>query len=246
MILEVDRLSLWSGPAQILKRVTFGVEEGTLLALIGPSGSGKSTLLRVFNRLCDLDRSVRVEGDVRFEGRSILSRTTDLSLLRREIGMVFQRPAVFPASIYDNVAYGPRIWGEKRRARLGEIVERSLRSAFLWEEVERRLHTDARRLSGGQQQRLCIARALSVGPKVLLMDEPTSALDPVSVLKIEELMIALKRNMTLIVVTHNLAQAERVSDRAAFLKGGALICEGETKQLFAAPPPALGRFMKGE
>ena len=245
MMLEAKRISLWAGTAQLLKEVSLGVGKRELLALIGPSGSGKSTLMRVFNRLCDLDRTLRVEGEALFEGKNIFARGTDVASLRREVGMVFQRPAVFPSSIYENVAYGPKIWGERRRARLDELVERSLRNAFLWEEVSTRLHADARALSGGQQQRLCIARALSVGPKVLLMDEPTSALDPVSTLKVEELMRSLKRSMPLVVVTHNLAQAGRVSDRVAFLMGGELVCEGETKTLFESPPPVLRRFMEG-
>lgn len=234
-MLEAKRISLWAGTAQLLKEVSLGVGKRELLALIGPSGSGKSTLLRVFNRLCDLDRTLRVEGEALFEGKNIFARGTDVASLRREVGMVFQRPAVFPSSIYENVAYGPKIWGERRRARLDELVERSLRNAFLWEEVSTRLHADARALSGGQQQRLCIARALSVDPDVLLMDEPTSALDPISTSKIEDLALELKEMYTIVIVTHSMQQATRISDNTAFFLLGEVIEYDKTETLFSNP-----------
>jgi phosphate transport system ATP-binding protein len=235
IVLEVDRLSLWYEASQALKDLTFSITSKRVTAFIGPSGCGKSTLLRCFNRLNDLVDGVRVRGDIRFEGQSLYDPAIDVNLLRRRIGMVFQKSNPFPKSIYENVAYGCRIHGMTRRTQLDEVVERSLRSAALWDEVKDRLHENALGLSGGQQQRLCIARAIAVEPDVLLLDEPCSALDPVATAKIEDLIHELKQDFTIVIVTHNMQQAARVSDYTAFLYLGELVEAGETAQIFTAP-----------
>jgi phosphate transport system ATP-binding protein len=234
-VLEVSGLSLWYGKAQALHEITMAVPEKRITAFIGPSGCGKSTLLRCFNRLNDLVDSVRIERDIRFEGSSIFGPERDINALRKRIGMVFQKSNPFPKSIYENVAYGPRIQGIKSRRTLDRIVEESLQGAALWDEVKDRLEESALGLSGGQQQRLCIARAIAVEPEVILLDEPCSALDPIATAKIEELMIALKQHYTLVVVTHNMQQASRVSDYTAFMYLGKLVEYQETENLFIRP-----------
>jgi phosphate transport system ATP-binding protein len=234
-VLEVDGLSLWYGLARALNHIALTVPEKRVTAFIGPSGCGKSTLLRCFNRLNDLVDGVRVEGDIRFEGASIYDPALDVNALRTRIGMVFQKSNPFPKSVFENIAYGCRIHGINRRDELEAIVERSLRSAALWGEVKDRLNHSALGLSGGQQQRLCIARAIAVEPEVLLLDEPCSALDPVATAKIEDLIHALKTQYTIVIVTHNMQQAARVSDYTAFLYLGELIETGSTEQIFTAP-----------
>ena len=234
-VLAVDRLSLYYGAKQALHDIAFTIPRGEITAFIGPSGCGKSTLLRCFNRLNDLIDSVRVEGDVLLDGGSIFDPRVDVNSLRKRIGMVFQKSNPFPKSIYENIAYGCRIHGVKRKGKLDEIVERSLRSAALWDEVKDRLGDSALGLSGGQQQRLCIARALAVEPEIILLDEPCSALDPIATARIEELMQNLKKDYTLIIVTHNMQQATRVSDYTAFLYLGKLIEYQETEKLFLNP-----------
>ncbi len=234
-ILEVDRLSLWYAEKRALDGVTMRIPKNRITAFIGPSGCGKSTLLRCLNRLNDLIDSVRIEGDVRFEGESIYGPEVDVNLLRKRIGMVFQKSNPFPKSIFDNVAYGPRILGVDKRTELDEIVEKSLRGAALWDEVKDRLRDNALGLSGGQQQRLCIARAIAVEPEVILFDEPCSALDPIATAKIEELMRDLKDEYTQVIVTHNMQQASRVSDLTAFLYLGELIEYGATDAIFINP-----------
>jgi phosphate transport system ATP-binding protein len=235
VILEVDALSLFYGAAQALHSVSLAIPRHRITAFIGPSGCGKSTLLRCLDRMNDLVDGVRIEGDVRFEGRSILGADVDVNELRKRIGMVFQKSNPFPKSIYENVAYGPRVHGTRRRSDLDEIVERSLRGAALWDEVKDRLHESALGLSGGQQQRLCIARAIAVEPEVILLDEPCSALDPVATAKIEDLMLELKKEFTLVIVTHNMQQASRVSDFTAFMYLGKLVEFGITEDLFVNP-----------
>jgi phosphate transport system ATP-binding protein len=234
-ILEVDGLRLFYGAAPALHEISLRIPRRRITAFIGPSGCGKSTLLRCFNRMNDLVDGVRIEGDVRFEGKSILGNLIDVNLLRKRIGMVFQKSNPFPKSIYDNVAYGPRIHGVRRSGELDDIVERSLRGAALWDEVKDRLRESALGLSGGQQQRLCIARAIAVEPEVVLLDEPCSALDPVATAKVEDLMLELKKDYTLVIVTHNMQQASRVSDLTAFLYMGRLIEFGRTEELFVKP-----------
>ena len=234
-ILTVEALSLWYGRAQALKSITMRIPEKRITAFIGPSGCGKSTLLRCFNRLNDLVDGVRTEGSIRFEGRDIHDPTLDVNALRSRIGMVFQKSNPFPKSIYENAAFGCRIQGISRKRELDPIVERSLRGAALWDEVKDRLHESALGLSGGQQQRLCIARAIAVEPEVILLDEPCSALDPIATAKVEELMLDLKSRYTLVVVTHNMQQATRVSDYTAFLYLGSLVEYGETQRLFINP-----------
>jgi phosphate transport system ATP-binding protein len=234
-MLEVRSLSLWYGSARAIENIELGIPEKKITAFIGPSGCGKSTLLRCFNRLNDLIDEVRIEGDVRFDGDSIYDPEADVNALRKRIGMVFQKSNPFPKSIYDNVAYGPRIQGVRDRRRLEEIVERSLKDAALWDEVADRLSASALGLSGGQQQRLCIARALAVEPEVILLDEPCSALDPIATAKIEKLMMELKERYTLVIVTHNMQQASRISDYTAFLYLGRLIEYQETEKLFINP-----------
>ena len=234
-IFTVNDLNLWYGASQALHHVNMSVPEGSITALIGPSGCGKSTFLKTLNRMNDLVPGVKVEGQVLHKGQDIYAPGVDVSALRREVGMVFQKPNPFPMSIYDNVAYGPRTHGIRSRARLDEIVEQSLRNAAIWDEVKDRLKKNALGLSGGQQQRLCIARALAVEPAVLLMDEPTSALDPISTSKIEELAVELKEKYTIIIVTHNMQQALRISDRTAFFLLGELVEYGGTETMFSTP-----------
>jgi phosphate transport system ATP-binding protein len=233
--LRVQGLSLWYGEKRALEDVSLDVAECRITAFIGPSGCGKSTLLRCFNRMNDLVEGVRVEGDVLFDGASILGADVDVHLLRKRIGMVFQRSNPFPKSIYENAAYGPRVQGVRRRGELDAIVERSLRAAALWDEVKDRLHGSALALSGGQQQRLCIARALAVEPEVVLLDEPCSALDPIATAKIEELLLELRESYTIVIVTHNMQQAARVSDHTAFLYLGRVIEYDRTARLFVNP-----------
>ncbi len=234
-IMTVQGLDLWYGDHQALHDISLNIPEKSITALIGPSGCGKSTFLKTLNRMNDLIPGVKITGDVRYRDQDIFAPGTDVNELRREIGMVFQKPNPFPMSIYDNIAYGPRTHGIKNRARLDEIVEKSLRGAAIWDEVKDRLKKNALGLSGGQQQRLCIARALAVEPEGLLMDEPTSALDPISTSKIEELAMQLKEQYTIVIVTHNMQQAVRISDRTAFFLLGELVECGDTQQLFSQP-----------
>ena len=234
-IMTVQGLDLWYGDHQALHDISMNIPEKSITALIGPSGCGKSTFLKTLDRMNDLIPGVKITGDVRYRDQDIFAPGTDVNELRREIGMAFQKPNPFPMSIYDNIAYGPRTHGIKNRARLDEIVEKSLRGAAIWDEVKDRLKKNALGLSGGQQQRLCIARALAVEPEVLLMDEPTSALDPISTSKIEELAMQLKEQYTIVIVTHNMQQAVRISDRTAFFLLGELVECGDTQQLFSQP-----------
>ena len=234
-IITVKDMCLWYSQTQALKNININIEEKSITALIGPSGCGKSTFLKTLNRMNDLVPGVKITGDIRYRGKDIFSPDTDVNELRREIGMVFQKPNPFPMSIYDNIAYGPRTHGVRNKAKLDDIVERSLRGAAIWDEVKDRLKKSALGLSGGQQQRLCIARALAVEPDVLLMDEPTSALDPISTSKIEDLAIELKKKYTIIIVTHNMQQAVRISDNTAFFLLGELVEFGKTERLFSTP-----------
>ena len=234
-ILQVKDLDLWYGAHQALHSVSMDIPEKSITAFIGPSGCGKSTFLKTLNRMNDLVPGVKITGEVRYRGEDIYAPGTDVCRLRREIGMVFQKPNPFPMSIYDNIAHGPRTHGIRSKARLDELVERSLRGAAIWDEVKDRLKKNALGLSGGQQQRLCIARALAVEPAVLLMDEPTSALDPISTSRIEELTMELKERYTIVIVTHNMQQAVRISDRTAFFLLGELVEYGATEQVFSAP-----------
>ena len=234
-VIVAEQLCLWYGKHQALRDVNIRIPEKSITALIGPSGCGKSTFLKTLNRMNDLVPDVRITGSVRYNGQDIFDSATDVNELRRSIGMVFQKPNPFPMSVYDNIAYGPRTHGIKSRAKLDEIVEKSLRGAAIWDEVKDRLKKNALGLSGGQQQRLCIARALAVEPEVLLMDEPTSALDPISTSKIEELAMQLKEQYTIVIVTHNMQQAVRISDRTAFFLLGELVECGDTQQLFSQP-----------
>ncbi len=234
-IITVEGLDLWYGSTQALHHVSMDIPEKSITALIGPSGCGKSTFLKTLDRMNDLVPGVRIEGTVRYDGKDIFAADVDVNELRRQVGMVFQKPNPFPMSIYDNVAYGPRTHGVRNRAKLDEIVEQSLRSAAIWDEVKDRLKKNALGLSGGQQQRLCIARALAVEPLVLLMDEPTSALDPISTSKIEELAMELKKRYTIVIVTHNMQQALRISDRTAFFLLGELIEYDDTEKMFSTP-----------
>ena len=234
-ILSVKDLCLWYGSHQALKDINIEIQEKSITALIGPSGCGKSTFLKTLDRMNDLIPDVKITGSVRYKGEDIFDPSVDVSELRRQVGMVFQKPNPFPMSIYDNIAYGPRTHGMKNKAKLDEIVEQSLRCAAIWDEVKDRLRKNALGLSGGQQQRLCIARALAVEPDVLLMDEPTSALDPISTSKIEELAMELKEKYTIVIVTHNMQQAVRISDHTAFFLLGELVEYGETEKLFSQP-----------
>ena len=233
--ISVRDLNLYYGENHALKNVNMDIRENAITAFIGPSGCGKSTFLKTLNRMNDLVDGVRIDGTVKLDGQDIYDKSTDPILLRKKVGMVFQQPNPFPMSIYDNIAYGPRVHGIKNKATLDEIVEESLRGAAIFDEVKDRLKKSALGLSGGQQQRICIARALAVQPEVLLMDEPTSALDPISTAKIEDLMEELKKKYTVVVVTHNMQQAVRVSDYTAFFLVGEMVEFGETKKLFAYP-----------
>lgn len=234
-IVEVSGLNLFFREFQALKRIDMKIPRGQVTAMIGPSGCGKSTFLKCLNRMNDLVEGVRIEGEVLLDGEDVYDSRVDTTLLRKKVGMVFQQPNPFPMSIYDNIAYGPRLHGLKNRQKLDEIVENALRSAAIFEEVKDRLHRSALGLSGGQQQRLCIARALAVEPEVLLMDEPTSALDPGSTWKIEELMEELKKKYTVVIVTHNMQQAARVSDNTAFFLAGEMVEYGTTGTIFSGP-----------
>jgi len=233
-IMEIKDLDLFYGDFQALKNVNMQIEAHEITAFIGPSGCGKSTFLKSLNRMNDLVEGCRITGKVMLEGQDIYRRM-DVNLLRKKVGMVFQKPNPFPMSIYDNIAYGPRTHGIRSKAKLDDIVERSLRNAAIWEETKDRLKTSALGMSGGQQQRLCIARALAVQPEVLLMDEPTSALDPISTSKIEDLCMELKNDYTIIIVTHNMQQAARISDKTAFFLLGEVIEFGSTEQIFSMP-----------
>ena len=232
-VLSVQDLCLWYGSHQALKDINIEIPEKSITALIGPSGCGKSTFLKTLDRMNDLIPDVKITGSIKYKGEDIFEPSVDVSELRRQVGMVFQKPNPFPMSIYDNIAYGPRTHGVKSRAKLDEIVEQSLRGAAIWDEVKDRLKKNAMGLSGGQQQRLCIARALAVEPEVLLMDEPTSALDPISTSKIEELAMELKDRYTIVIVTHNMQQAVRISDHTAFFLLGELVEYGATEKLFS-------------
>ena len=234
-IITAKDLCLWYGATQALKNINIEIPERSITALIGPSGCGKSTFLKTLNRMNDLIPTVRIEGTVTYGGQDIFAPSVDVNDLRKEIGMVFQKPNPFPMSVYDNIAYGPRTHGIKNKIQLDDIVEEALRGAAIWDEVKDRLKKSALGLSGGQQQRLCIARALAVKPKVLLMDEPTSALDPISTSKIEDLTQQLKKDYTIIMVTHNMQQAVRISDNTAFFLLGELVEFGDTEQMFSQP-----------
>ena len=232
-IISAKNLSLWYGNFQALKNINIEIPEHSITALIGPSGCGKSTFLKTLNRMNDLIPTVKITGEVTYNGQNIFE--TDVNNLRKEVGMVFQKPNPFPMSIYDNIAYGPRTHGITNKAQLDDIVEKALRSAAIWDEVKDRLKKNALGMSGGQQQRLCIARALAVEPKVLLMDEPTSALDPISTSRIEDLAMELKKDYTIVIVTHNMQQAVRISDQTAFFLLGDLVEYGNTEEMFSQP-----------
>ena len=234
-IITVKDMCLWYGNHQALKNVNIEIPEKSITAFIGPSGCGKSTFLKTLNRMNDLIPGVKITGEIRYENADIFSKDVDVNNLRKEIGMVFQKPNPFPMSIYDNIAYGPRTHGITNKVELDEIVERALRDAAIWDEVKDRLKKNALGMSGGQQQRLCIARALAVQPKILLMDEPTSALDPISTSRIEELVMELKEKYTIVMVTHNMQQAVRVSDYTAFFLLGELVEFGKTDEIFSQP-----------
>ena len=232
-IINVNDLNLWYGQTKALKNINIEIPEKSITALIGPSGCGKSTFLKTLNRMNDLIPSVKITGEVRYNGENIFE--SEVNNLRKEVGMVSQKPNPFPMSIYDNIAYGPRTHGIKNKAQLDDIVEKALRGAAIWDEVKDRLKKNALGMSGGQQQRLCIARALAVEPKVLLMDEPTSALDPISTSRIEDLAMELKEKYTIVIVTHNMQQAVRISDQTAFFLLGDLVEYGETEAMFSQP-----------
>ena len=234
-VISVEDLNLWYGSAHALKDVSIEIEERSVTALIGPSGCGKSTCLKTLNRMNDLIPGVKITGTVKYQGQDIFAKGTDVNNLRKNVGMVFQRPNPFPMSIYDNIAYGPRTHGITNKSELDDIVENSLKNAGIWDEVGGSLKKNALGLSGGQQQRLCIARALAVQPHVLLMDEPTSALDPISTSRIEDLIQELKANYTIVIVTHNMQQAVRVSDTTAFFLLGDLVEYGDTEKIFSTP-----------
>ena len=232
---EIRDLDLYYGSFQALKKIQLDISEKEITAFIGPSGCGKSTLLKSLNRMNDLVEGCRITGSIKLDGEDIYAKSMDVNLLRKRVGMVFQKPNPFPMSIYDNIAFGPRTHGVRNKARLDEIVEKSLRDAAIWDEAKDRLKKNALGLSGGQQQRLCIARALAVEPEVLLMDEPTSALDPISTSKIEELAMELKEKYTIVMVTHNMQQAVRISDKTAFFLLGEVVEYGKTDNLFSMP-----------
>ena len=234
-ILSAHDLNLWYGAHQALHNISIDIPEKSITALIGPSGCGKSTFLKTLNRMNDLVGGVKITGEVTYEGENIYDPSVDVNELRKSIGMVFQKPNPFPMSIYNNIAYGPRTHGIRNKAKLDDIVEKSLRGAAIWDEVKDRLKKNALGLSGGQQQRLCIARALAVEPKVLLMDEPTSALDPISTSKIEDLATQLREQYTIVIVTHNMQQAVRISDTTAFFLLGELVEYGQTEKMFSQP-----------
>ena len=233
--ISVKGLDLYYGDFKALKNINIEIEPNEITAFIGPSGCGKSTLLRCLNRMNDLIEGCRIEGNVLLDGTDIYGKNVDVNLLRKKVGMVFQKPNPFPMSIYDNIAYGPRTHGIKNKAQLDEIVETSLKNAAIWDECKDRLKSSALGMSGGQQQRLCIARALACQPEVILMDEPTSALDPISTSKIEELVLELKKKYTVVIVTHNMQQAVRISDKTAFFLLGDLVEYGQTDQIFSVP-----------
>lgn len=233
--IEIKNLDLYYGSFHALKNINLEIPENKITAFIGPSGCGKSTLLKSINRMNDMVEGCRIEGEILLGHENILSKSTDVNLLRKNVGMVFQKPNPFPMSIYDNIAYGPRTHGIKKRSELDEIVETSLRNAAIWDEFKDNLKKSALELSGGQQQRLCIARALAVQPDVLLMDEPTSALDPISTSKIEDCVLRLKEKYTIIIVTHNMQQAVRISDKTVFFLLGEIIESGDTEQIFSKP-----------
>lgn len=233
--IKVEDLKLWYGDFRALHGVDLDINRNEITAFIGPSGCGKSTFIKTLNRMNDLVPNCRIEGTVELDGKDVYSKKTDLNNLRKNVGMVFQQPNPFPKSIYDNIAYGPRTHGIKKKNELDEIVERSLRQAAIWDEVKDHLDRNALSISGGQQQRICIARALAVEPEVLLMDEPTSALDPISTAKIEELVSQLKEDYTIVMVTHNMQQASRISDRTAFFLNGHIIESGVTRKIFTNP-----------
>lgn len=235
MNLTAKDCNLYYGSFHALKNIRIEIPEKRITALIGPSGCGKSTFLKIFNRMNDLVEGCRIEGEFRVGGRDIYAKETDVTLLRKNVGMVFQKANPFPMSIYDNIAFAPRTFGITKKDELDAIVERSLRRANIWEEVRDRLKRNALGMSGGQQQRLCIARALAASPQVLLMDEPTSALDPISTGKIEELMVELKQDITVVTVTHNMQQARRIADKTAFFLLGELVEYGDTERIFTAP-----------
>ena len=243
--ITVKDLDLYYGSFQALKKINLTIKKNEITALIGPSGCGKSTFLKTLNRMNDLEKGVKIEGDVRLDGKDIF-KDMDAIELRKRVGMVFQQPNPFPKSVYDNVAYGPRINGIKNKAKLDEIVERSLKQAAIWDELKDRLKKSALGLSGGQQQRLCIARTLAVEPEVILMDEPTSALDPISTSKIEDLATELKQHYTIVIVTHNMQQAVRISDKTAFCLLGEMIEFGVTEQIFSNPKdPKTEQYITG-
>lgn len=231
---KIKEMSLWYNDFKALEEVEMDIQEGEITAFIGPSGCGKSTFLKSLNRMNDLVEGCRIEGEILLDGKDIY-KEADINGLRKRVGMVFQKPNPFPMSIYDNIAFGPRTHGIKAKGQLDELVENALRSAAIWDEVKDRLKKPALSLSGGQQQRICIARALAIGPEVLLMDEPTSALDPISTSKIEELVLDLKKDYTVVMVTHNMQQATRVSDKTAFFLMGKLVEYGKTQELFSLP-----------
>jgi phosphate transport system ATP-binding protein len=233
--MNIENLDFFYGDFKALNNISMDIEENKITALIGPSGCGKSTLIKTLNRMCDLTEGTRVTGSIKLDGEDILGNSTDVVLLRRRIGMVFQKPNPFPKSIYENVVFGPRRHGINNRTDLDEIMETSLRQAALWDEVKDKLKKSALALSGGQQQRLCIARALAIKPEVLLMDEATSSLDPISTAKIEDLVVELKKHYTIVTVTHNMQQATRISDKTAFLLMGDLIEFDNTEKLFSVP-----------
>ncbi|MFN7137911.1 MAG: phosphate ABC transporter ATP-binding protein PstB [Limisphaerales bacterium] len=234
-LLTVENLSLYYGQAQALKNISVTLSEKVITAFIGPSGCGKSTLLRCFNRMNDLIDNVRIDGKIKIGGQNIYDKSVDVIELRKRVGMVFQRSNPFPKSIYDNIAYGLKLHGTKKKGEMDEIVEKSLRGAALWDEVKDRLHSSALGLSGGQQQRLCIARAIAIRPEIILMDEPASALDPIATAKIEELVLELRKDFTIIIVTHNMQQAARISDYTAFFYLGELVEFDETGKVFTNP-----------
>ena len=244
--ITVKDVDLFYGEFQALKKINMQMPKYKITAMIGPSGCGKSTLIKSLNRMNDLVEGCRVVGEIKIGGLNIYDKRVDLSALRKNVGMVFQKPNPFPMSVYDNIAYGPRTFGIKKKSTLDEIVERSLKQAAMWDELKDRLNKSALGLSGGQQQRLCIARALAVGPQILLMDEPTSALDPISTGKIEDLCEALKNDVTIVMVTHNMQQAARISDKTAFFLLGEMIEMGDTEQIFSAPQkPETERYITG-